>query len=145
VREFRAALPMVIFSKGFLVIPCTLEIGDYILSPRYAIERKSPSDLSQSLKSGRLFKQSMQLCSVYSKPLVLIEFQSLDSFGLRFSPFESGELDTPSRLVLLVLNFPKIGLLWSCSPQETVEMFNDLQVFLGLIRKGNCSQWQKTQ
>jgi DNA excision repair protein ERCC-4 len=36
------------------VIPCTLQVGDYILSPDMCVERKSISDLVQSFSSGRL-------------------------------------------------------------------------------------------
>jgi len=38
-----------------------LEVGDYILSPDICCERKSPDDLTQSLLSGRIFKQVEQV------------------------------------------------------------------------------------
>lgn len=118
---------MIIFSRGVDVIPCTLEIGDYILSPKIAVERKSPSDLSQSLKSGRLYKQCQALSNAYSKAILLIEFADVSSFILKFSSYD-GELDVPSRLVLLCLHFPKIKLLWSSSPTESALLFDELQV-----------------
>lgn len=56
-REFNSTLPMTLFSSGFAVIPATLSIGDYILSPDICIERKEGNDLITSLLSGRLYNQ----------------------------------------------------------------------------------------
>ncbi len=53
-REFSSALPNVIHLKGIDIVPCTLEVGDYILSPDICVERKSISDLIGSFQSGRL-------------------------------------------------------------------------------------------
>lgn len=43
--------------QGLEVVPLTLEVGDYVLSPDVCCERKSISDLRQSLASGRLYHQ----------------------------------------------------------------------------------------
>lgn len=32
-REFRAALPSVLHQRGIELLPVTLEVGDYVLSP----------------------------------------------------------------------------------------------------------------
>lgn len=53
-REFRSSLPGILYSGGFEVIPVTLGIGDYIITPEMAVERKSIPDLMQSFNSGRL-------------------------------------------------------------------------------------------
>ena len=42
-------LPM----QGFELLPVTLEVGDYVLSPTMCVERKAVPDLIQSLASGR--------------------------------------------------------------------------------------------
>ena len=57
VREFMSTLPAVLHSKSFHITPITLEVGDYILSPKHCVERKSVSDLQQSMLSGRLYNQ----------------------------------------------------------------------------------------
>jgi DNA excision repair protein ERCC-4 len=54
-REFRSALPNILYQREFDITPATLEVGDYILTPEICIERKSLSDLYQSLSSGRLY------------------------------------------------------------------------------------------
>jgi DNA excision repair protein ERCC-4 len=54
VREFRSSLPSVLDARNFKIIPCTLNVGDYILSPTMCVERKSIPDLISSFTSGRL-------------------------------------------------------------------------------------------
>lgn len=53
-REFRSALPSLLHAAKIRVIPATLTIGDYILTPDICVERKSIPDLIQSFNSGRL-------------------------------------------------------------------------------------------
>ncbi|GIY03033.1 DNA repair endonuclease XPF [Caerostris extrusa] len=40
-REFRSELPSLIHRRGIEVIPVTLEVGDYVLTPDMVVERKS--------------------------------------------------------------------------------------------------------
>lgn len=53
-REFRSSLPPILYAEGVKIVPCTLQVGDYILSPEMCVERKSITDLIQSFSSGRL-------------------------------------------------------------------------------------------
>lgn len=53
-REFRSTLPSLLHASGLLVIPATLTIGDYILTPDICVERKSLADLISSFNNGRL-------------------------------------------------------------------------------------------
>lgn len=53
-REFRSTLPAMIHAADMQVIPATLQVGDYIITPTMVVERKSIADLIQSLHSGRL-------------------------------------------------------------------------------------------
>lgn len=54
-REFRSTLPSLLHASKLLVIPATLTVGDYILTPDICIERKSLPDLLASFNSGRLY------------------------------------------------------------------------------------------
>jgi DNA excision repair protein ERCC-4 len=114
--------------------PCTLEVGDYILSPKMCVERKSVSDLVQSLKSGRLYVQSEAMCVHYPIPILLIEFSQGKSFSLVFGKEEPGVVDTPSRLILLLIHFPKLRVIWSYSPSFTAEVFQLLKVNFTSLR-----------
>ena len=53
-REFRSTLPSLLHASNLLVIPATLTVGDYILTPDICVERKSLADLISSFNSGRL-------------------------------------------------------------------------------------------
>lgn len=89
-----------------------LTVGDYVLTPEICIERKSVSDLIQSLNSGRLYNQAETMLMHYKSPTLLIEFDQNKSFTLE--PFadlsnhhRGGESqDLQSKLVLLTLAFP---------------------------------------
>lgn len=53
-REFRSALPFDLYKARFDVVPVTLEVADYILSPKICVERKTIADLIGSFANGRL-------------------------------------------------------------------------------------------
>lgn len=53
-REFRSSLPNLLDKGRLQVVPATLTVGDYILTPDMCVERKSIPDLIQSFNSGRL-------------------------------------------------------------------------------------------
>eukprot|EP00842_Homolaphlyctis_polyrhiza_P001470 jgi/Hompol1/2323/HPOL_005427-RA len=95
-REFRSSLPSLIHAKRIKLQPSTLEVGDYILSPRICVERKSISDLIGSLKSGRLYNQCEAMSLHYEIPVLLIEFEQ----GRAFSLMSTSEIATEREPVL---------------------------------------------
>ena len=134
VREFRSSLPSLLHGRSMVVIPCMLTVGDYVLSPTICIERKSVSDLTSSLKNGRLFNQAETMLQHYKHPMLLIEFDQNKSFTL--DPFAdhtttlstaANPSDLQSRLVLLTLAFPRLKVIWSSSPYQTAEIFEELK------------------
>src|SRR4030042_5463798 len=50
-----------------------LKVGDYIVSERVAVERKSVPDFLQSIIDQRLFKQMESLSESYEKPVLILE------------------------------------------------------------------------
>ncbi len=54
-----------------------LEVGDYILSERVGVERKTVRDFLQSLIDGRLLGQSRDLAESFERPLMIIEGNGL--------------------------------------------------------------------
>nr|CAG4651688.1 EOG090X03DI [Triops cancriformis] len=130
-REFRSELPALIHKRGIDIIPVTIEIGDYILTPQMSVERKSLSDLIGSLISGRLYNQCQAMSRYYSKPMLLIEFEHNKPFALQGKYFLSNDAsssyDVTSRLILLTIHFPKLRILWSPSPYATAEIFDELK------------------
>ncbi|RCH93915.1 hypothetical protein CU098_007957, partial [Rhizopus stolonifer] len=123
-REFRNVLPPILYARGIKIEPCTLQVGDYILSPDMCVERKSISDLIQSLHSGRLMSM------YYKTPILLIEFDQNKSFTLQGLSELRDNIrlqDITSKLVVLTLTFPKLKIIWSSSPHETATMFEELK------------------
>ncbi|POM58804.1 DNA repair endonuclease XPF [Phytophthora palmivora] len=126
VREFRSALPSMLHKEGLFVLPVTLEIGDYVLSPEICVERKSISDLFGSLNSGRLFNQAESMRRFYKTPVLLIEFTQGKAFSLQDVSELGPEINATnivSKLTLLILHFPSLRILWSRSPHATVDLF----------------------
>ena len=70
-------------AQGLEVVPLTLEVGDYVLSPDICAERKSISDLRASLASGRLYHQAEAMTKHYKTPVLLIEFEGDKAFALQ--------------------------------------------------------------
>lgn len=54
IREMGALLPSLIDAAGIKVVPATLTVGDYVLSPKMVVERKALPDLEASFANGRL-------------------------------------------------------------------------------------------
>ncbi|MFX1428040.1 MAG: ERCC4 domain-containing protein, partial [Promethearchaeota archaeon] len=59
-----------------------LSVGDYIISERVGIERKSSQDFTDSIKDGRLFKELKNLTDTYDKPILLLEEDPFDNSNL---------------------------------------------------------------
>lgn len=129
-REFKSYLPCVLHQQGMKIIPVTLEVGDYILSPDICVERKSISDLFASFANGRLYHQVETMIRYYRIPVLLIEF-SQDKFFSFQSADDIGEDISQSNIIskisLLVLHFPRLRLVWSRSLHATAEIFASLK------------------
>ncbi|CAN3375308.1 DNA repair protein Rad1p [Diutina rugosa] len=146
-REFRSDLPNLLYRIGITVVPMTLLVGDYVLSPKICIERKSVPDLIGSFKSGRLAQQCEQMFRSYELPCLLIEFDEGKSFSLE--PFS--ELSTArgrqsdnalydqsisvniksriqAKILSLLIAYPKLKIIWSSSPFETAQIFWKLKL-----------------
>lgn len=129
-REFRSSLPFILHGHDLEIEPLTIEIGDYILSPDICVERKSIQDLISSFSDGRLYYQAEAMCANFKSPILLIEFDPGKAFSMQSYTDFRAELsvnDLTSKLVLLYLHFPKLKVIWSCSPNATAEIFLDLK------------------
>ena len=89
IREFRSELPSILHKKGFRIEPVTLEVGDYVITPNMAVERKSINDLIESLANGRLYNQANAMSRSYKYPVLLIEFDQNKPFQLNVSGYIS--------------------------------------------------------
>ena len=127
-REFRSILPLMLHREGLEIVPMTLTVGDYILTPKICIERKSIPDLFSSLKSGRLYKQAEQMCTHFEHPMLLIEFDDSRPFRLVDElSRDVSQHSIVSKLVLVLLHFPALHFLWMSHPRATASLFSRLK------------------
>lgn len=129
-REFMSSLPAVLYAQAYSLVPITLEVGDYVLSPEICVERKTIPDLRGSLQSGRLYHQAEAMCKHFSIAILLIEFDGDKAFALQSAQelgtdIQSGHI--MSRLVLLCLHHPRLRLVWSRSLHATADIFRQLK------------------
>jgi len=78
-REIRSGVARALESAGTDVILATLEVGDYIVSDRVAIERKTDMDFLDSIidKDRNIFGQLSDLARTYDRPVLIIEGDNL--------------------------------------------------------------------
>ena len=78
-REIRSGVARALESDGTDVILTTLEVGDYIVSDRVAIERKTDVDFLDSIidKDRNIFGQLSDLARTYDRPVLIIEGANL--------------------------------------------------------------------
>ncbi|EKF27377.1 DNA repair protein, putative [Trypanosoma cruzi marinkellei] len=139
-RELRSLLPYALYRRGIELVPLTLTTADYVLSPLYALERKSAPDFIQSLFSGRIFTQLAALSRRYEFPMCLVEFDRGAAFRLSFSSpasaaisdvsgpvahFEGGGLFT--RIARLYATFPRVHVLWSRDATQSAGIIHEMK------------------
>ena len=76
-RESRCPVMRYLSQKDIIVEPQQLDVGDYIISSRIGVERKTVDDFLNSLIDGKLFVQMKNLRTNYSRPLLIIEGDGL--------------------------------------------------------------------
>lgn len=132
-REFRSALPFLIWQTRMDVVPITLLVGDYVLTPEIVVERKSVTDLIGSFRDGRLYAQCESMMRHYKIAVLLIEFDHLSHFSMEpFKDIRSRQSADVQReiqdnITALLLRFPKLKLIWSASPLHSAQIFRGLK------------------
>ena len=78
-REIRSTVARELEKLGACIILHTLEVGDYVLSDRVCVERKTTADLlSTFIEEGRdLFAQLGDLSRNYERPIIILEGRDL--------------------------------------------------------------------
>ncbi len=75
-RERQSGVPEELARLGAVVDYAHLKVGDYIVAPDSAVERKSVRDLVMSIYDGRLFSQCTELATNYTKSVLIVEGSS---------------------------------------------------------------------
>ncbi|WP_139983822.1 ERCC4 domain-containing protein [Nocardioides litoris] len=72
-RERGSGIPEALAAAGLEVALTDLPVGDYVLGPGLAVERKGPVDLGSSIRDGRLFDQATRLQSAFPQAVLMVE------------------------------------------------------------------------
>jgi ERCC4-related helicase len=77
-REIRSHVARSLEKLGIDIVLKTMEVGDYVVSDRVGIERKTVEDFLSTLMDGRdLFGQISDLARTFDRPLLIIEGEGL--------------------------------------------------------------------
>ena len=90
-RERKSGIPDLLRQAGAIIDFAQLSVGDYIVSPETAVERKTIQDLLNSIFDGRLFVQCSQLNEHYVKPVLIVEGNIVDLMDIREEEGEEQE------------------------------------------------------
>jgi Fanconi anemia group M protein len=111
-RELGSPTTRELSKYDILITQETLSIGDFIISDRTAIERKTAEDFVASIIDGRLFEQISNLKSAYEMPILLIEGES----------FQTSRNIAPEAVMgavaSIIIDF-SVPVVWTRSPSET--------------------------
>ena len=111
-RELGSATTRELSKYDIAITPETLSIGDFIISDRTAVERKTVEDFVASIIDGRLFEQVSNLKSAYEMPILLIEGES----------FQTSRNIAPEAVMgavaSVIVDFG-VPLVWTRSPSES--------------------------
>ncbi len=120
-REAKSGVANVLDKLGVEIIFTKLEIGDYVVSDRLAVERKRTDDFVNSLVDGKrnLFAQLSDLTRVYQKPVLIIEGTEL---------FTSRQINPNAiygSLISIAIDFG-VSILYSRDEEETAAILKML-------------------
>jgi len=117
-REARSGVTRELSALGVKVEAVNLPVGDYQVSARVAIERKSTKDFVSSLIDKRLYKQSQELIENFPNPLIILEGQDLYRSGLNPNSIRGA-------LASLAVDF-NLPIIPTRSPEDTAAMIHRL-------------------
>ncbi|MDM7917814.1 MAG: DEAD/DEAH box helicase [Methanosarcina sp.] len=120
-RETKSGVAKTLDRLGMELSFMALEIGDYVVSDRLAVERKRTDDFASSLIDGKrnLFAQLSDLSRVYEKPVLIIEGKDL---------FTSRQINPNAiygSLVSIAIDFG-VSILYSRDEEETASILKIL-------------------
>ena len=119
-RESKCLVPFLLREMGVKVEFKFLEIGDYVINPEIAVERKTLRDFVSSLFDGRLFQQVDRLSSNYSSSFLIVEgnYNEIEAYV-------QNPKAVYGALISLLLNY-RIHLINVPSERETAVVLSSL-------------------
>ena len=115
-REKGSEVPKYLKRLGLHIVYQLLPVGDYLISPKCAVERKTAEDFVKSIYDGRLFEQLRKLTDEYETAILLVEG---DLYSLV-------DISTRPRSLLGALAYAALGfgahVFQTPSPRYTAEL-----------------------
>jgi DNA excision repair protein ERCC-4 len=146
-RERQSGIPHELIRMNVLVDFKQLDVGDYLIAPDSAVERKSVRDLMRSIYDGRLFVQCSELVAHYSKPILIIEGSTDSVQKLTDNP-----MVFYGALASLALDF-RLAIIHTVSKEHTAKVLfalahrvlkdNKVGLLLRKVKKGNSVNIQQ--
>lgn len=114
-REAKSGVVKNLFNMGISINTGNLDVADYVLSDRVAVERKSVDDFIESLiKKEKLFNQLFRLKKSYYKPILLIEGENIYKRAVNPNAVRGA-------LAAITIDMG-IPILFTRTPDETADM-----------------------
>jgi len=113
-RESRSQVIRCLASHDITVQVHDLDVGDYIVSQRIGVERKTVDDFLNSLLEGKLFQQLKNLRQTFSRPLLIIEGDGL------FTKRNISHAALFGSLASILIDFG-VSIMSTKTPQETAD------------------------
>lgn len=122
-RELQSKIPRTLSKTADIRIEQEqLDVGDFILSDRVAVERKSVSDFADTLVGDRsIFEQLGNLATAYDRPVLLIEGTQEELFNAR----NIHENAIRGTLASIAVDYG-ISILWTRSETETATLLTHI-------------------
>lgn len=111
-RELRSKVATSLYERGIKLIPEALPVGDFIVSDRVCVERKTAEDFISSIIDGRVFRQASLLLSNFDCPLMIVEGDVFESPRIHPNAVRGA-------LASLCIDF-RLPILFACDIDETV-------------------------
>ncbi len=117
-RETQSSVVRQLALKKLEVVLKTLPVGDYILSEKVGVERKTDVDFVDSLKDGRLFNELYNLSQNFITPILILEGNPINQMGFSKSAILGA-------LASIVINM-RITVLYTNSAEDTADILEAL-------------------
>jgi len=113
-RETQSAVVRELTVRGMEVVLKALPVGDYVVSERIGVERKTEQDFIDSLKDGRLFNELHALSQNFAIPILLLEGNPLHHTSITKSAISGA-------LASIIVNM-RVSILYTDSPTDTADL-----------------------
>ncbi len=129
-REKPSGIPDMLSALGLRVDYRRLNVGDYIITPDTAVERKTLPDLVSSIYDSRIFRQAEELSSSYSRAIILVEGNMKKIRELTNNPRV-----VYGAIASLIMNF-RMSVINTSTPNETAVVISSFLNHSLVERKG---------